>query len=119
MSINPFPRYVPDLPQKLPCDGLCLRMYIYCLSNAFTIFSHHILKIVNCLDEYKFGYEMTLPFSGEHYESVHQAMMSLISELEEHDYHAPKFRKLLKRIATDARQFVNLFLCPRYTNFRC
>ena len=60
-----------------------------------------------------------IPFSGEQYKSMHQVMISLMDELKQHDYHGLKLGKLLKRIATDARQFVDLFLCPRYTNFHC
>lgn len=47
-----------------------------------------------------------VPFTGEHYESVHMAMTDLMDELEQHVYHGPKFKKLLKTIATDSKKSV-------------
>jgi hypothetical protein len=60
-----------------------------------------------------------VPFTGEQYESVHQAMMVLMDELEHHEYHGPKFKKLLQKIPMDARWSVELFLCPHCTDFHC
>jgi hypothetical protein len=58
-----------------------------------------------------------VPFTGDQYESVHKAMMALIRQLEGHDYHGPKFSKLLRDIATDSRQYVEVLLCPHYTDY--
>ena len=53
---------------------------------------------------------MKVPFTGERYESVQQAMVSLIEQLERHEYHGPKFKKLCKRIATDSRRYIICFI---------
>ena len=50
-----------------------------------------------------------VPFTGKHYESVHMAMTDLMDELEQHVYHGPKFKKLLKMIATDSKSLFNFF----------
>ena len=63
-------------------------------------------KIVNCLHEWRFGHESVVPFTGEQYDSVHRAMMTLIDMLEDHEYHGPKFRRLLRKIASDAQRSV-------------
>jgi hypothetical protein len=57
------------------------------------------LQIVNCLHEWELGYEVKIPFSGDRYESVHQAFINLIDRTESHEYHGVKLRALLKKIA--------------------
>jgi hypothetical protein len=44
-----------------------------------------------------------IPFTGDRYESVHQAMLSLIDDVEHHEYHGKKLKTLLKKIATEGR----------------
>ena len=41
------------------------------------------------------------PFTGDRYYSIHQAMVSLIDGVEEHEYHGAKLNKLLQRIAIE------------------
>lgn len=82
-------------------------VYIYCLSYVLSFCSPHF-KIVNCLHEWKLGFRSGVPFTGEQYESVHQAMIDLMNELERHNYHGPKFKKLLREIATDAKRSVEM-----------
>jgi hypothetical protein len=51
-------------------------------------------QIVNCLNEYKGSFEIKIPFTGDQYESVHATMLSLIEQLQKHDYHGPKLGAL-------------------------
>jgi hypothetical protein len=44
-----------------------------------------------------------IPFTGDRYESVHQAMLSLIDDVEHHEYHGKKLKTLLKKIPTEGR----------------
>jgi hypothetical protein len=44
-----------------------------------------------------------VPFCGDRYESIYQAMVSLMDELEKNAYHGAKLKALLKEIATDGR----------------
>ena len=83
----------------------CVRIYL-----LFICIYSPYFKIVNCLSEWKLGHESKVPFTGEQYESVHQAMTALMDELEKDEYHGRKFRKLLKNFATDAMRFVLLLL---------
>ena len=41
-------------------------------------------------------------------------MTALMDELEQHEYHGNKFKKLLQTIATDGRLYVKLFSLPHY-----
>jgi hypothetical protein len=75
----------------------------------YLIFIHYFRQIVNCLNEWELGYEVKIAFSGDRYESVHQAFMDLIDELESNEYHGAKLRALLKRIATDSRSVIIIF----------
>ena len=72
-----------------------------------------MFQIVNCLQEWEQGYEVKIPFTGDQYESVHQAMISLIDTVEKHGYHGPKLETLLKRIATEGRSVktFSIFSC--------
>jgi hypothetical protein len=56
---------------------------------------------------------LKVPFTGEQYESVHQAMMALMDELEHVEYHGAKFKTFLRKIAT----FVDLFLYLHFIDF--
>ena len=58
--------------------------------------------------------KMKFVTTGEQYSSVHQAMTALMDELEQHEYHGNKFKKLLQTIATDGRLYVKLFSLPHY-----
>ena len=69
-------------------------------------------QIVNCLNEYEGGFEIKIPFTGDQYESVHAAMLSLIKQLWEHDYHGPKLVVLCEKIATEGQSVA--FLSPSY-----
>ena len=82
------------------------------------IFLLTMFQIVNCLNEWELGYEVRTPFTGDRYESVHKAMVSLIGELEKHDYHGAKLENLLKKVATDGGSV--LFLPPFFCiDFHC
>lgn len=74
-------------------------------------------KNIHCLYEWKFGYEVKVPFTGEQYESVLQAMVSLMEQLDGHKYHGLKFKKLCKRIATDSQKYGYLFHCLSCADF--
>jgi hypothetical protein len=65
------------------------------------------LQIVNCLEEWRTGTHIKIPFTGDRYDSVYQDMMSLICAVEEDNYHGQKLRKLLASIASDGR-YVNI-----------
>ncbi|KAF8224532.1 hypothetical protein L208DRAFT_479768 [Tricholoma matsutake] len=52
--------------------------------------------IVNSLSEWVQGYEVKIPLTGDQYESVYEAMLTLI---EGNDYHGAKLEALLRRIA--------------------
>ena len=58
-------------------------------------------QILNCLNEFDSGYKTKILFTGDWYESVHAAMLSLIEQLQEHDYHGVKLKALLENIAME------------------
>jgi hypothetical protein len=68
------------------------------------------------LNEWEHGYEITTAFTGDRYESVYEAMLSLIDKLEEDDYHGAKLEVLLKNIALDGRS-VEFLPCSHCINF--
>ena len=84
----------------------CVHIYLFILFYILTTF-----QIINCLHEYELGTEVTTPFTGDRYESIYQAMVGLIEELEKHAYHGAKLEKLLEKIATDGQcvKFMKLF----------
>ena len=92
-----YPHCFLYLPKSMPCNGLYLRRRSFsCIIFLLTMF-----QIINCLNEWELGYQVMIPFTGDRYDSVHKAMVSLIDELEQHDYHGAKLKRLLKKIATD------------------
>ena len=42
-------------------------------------------------------------FIGDRYESIYDAMISLIDKIEDNDYHGHKLKALLKGVAKDGR----------------
>jgi hypothetical protein len=44
-----------------------------------------------------------IPFTGDRYESVYEAMLVLIDEIEGNDYHGAKLKVLLQSIASDGQ----------------
>lgn len=59
---------------------------------------------------------MKIPFTGDRYESVHQAMVTLIDNVEHHDYHGKKLQILLKKIATEGRSVETFSSLSLYTD---
>lgn len=96
------------------CPKACLAMACTAVGISLVCFffrsSHR--QILNCLNEHEGGYEVKIPFTGDRYESVHAAMLSLINQLQTHNYHGEKLVALLEKIATEGRSVT--FLPPSY-----
>ena len=60
-------------------------------------------QIVNCLNEWETGSEVKIPFAGDKYESVHGAILALIGQLEQNDYHGAKLQAMLQSVAIDGK----------------
>ena len=49
---------------------------------------------------------MRIPFTGDQYDSMFRSMLKMTDELSFNKYHSPKFKILLKKIATDGKRSV-------------
>jgi hypothetical protein len=100
------------MSESLSCNGLCMCKCSHSFIHSSLI---ALQQIVNCFNEWELGYEVKTAFTGERYESVHQAFIGLIGELEADEYHGTKLKVLLKNIAMDGRS-VDFFLPPYFAD---
>lgn len=81
-------------------NGLRLCEFVPYLNN-FNSFPLINIQILNCLREYCTGYVKRLSFSGRAYAAAFNAIMVLISTVDDDNYHGGRLTKLLKGIARD------------------
>ncbi|KAH9170180.1 hypothetical protein EDB89DRAFT_1907927 [Lactarius sanguifluus] len=68
--------------------------------------------ISNCLSKWESGIQQTINLTSHNYEPVYIAMLGLINDTLQNDYHGRKLQDLLKRIAKDGRTHIDMATIP-------
>ncbi|KAH9171206.1 hypothetical protein EDB89DRAFT_1907216 [Lactarius sanguifluus] len=90
---------------------LCKQFYYSGKSDCLSVlFPNHFIS--NCLSKWESGIQETINLTSHDYEPVYIAMLGLINDTLQNDYHGRKLRDLLKRIAKDGRTRVDVATIP-------